>query len=229
MLNALITLFRKEEETLTTARNEFLEMLNITSGMFKAAVRGTWEEALDPGERSALYKADRRVNKLERAVRRRVETTMFLRGRETDLAACVLLLHVVKDAERIGDYCKNLSEIREYDARSLADDELSAELKEIADEVGRLLDATPAVMGTEGETDTAVGLLQEARELGKRCDQMLVRIARCDKDPSAVTVLVLLSRFYKRISAHTSNILSAVVMPLHKMDYFDERELPNRD
>jgi len=95
MLNALITLFRKEEETLTTARNEFLEMLDTTSGMFKEAVRGTWADALTPAERSALYKNDRRVNKLERAVRRRVETTMFLRGQETDLAACVLLLHVV--------------------------------------------------------------------------------------------------------------------------------------
>ena len=229
MLNALITLFRKEEETLTTARNEFLEMLAITSGMFKESVRGTWGDPLTPAERSALYKNDRRVNKLERAVRRRVETTMFLRGKETDLTACVLLLHVVKDAERIGDYCKNLSELREYDARSLADDALSAELREIASEVGRLLDATPGVMGIDSETDTAVSLLQEARELGKRCDQMLVRIASCDKDPSAVTVLVLLSRFYKRISAHTSNILSAVVMPLHKMDYFDERELVGQD
>jgi hypothetical protein len=36
---------------------------------------------------------------------------------------------------------------------------------------------------------------------------------------------VLLTRFYKRIAAHLSNVLSAVVMPLHKLDYFDEREV----
>jgi hypothetical protein len=38
-------------------------------------------------------------------------------------------------------------------------------------------------------------------------------------------VHVLLTRFYKRIAAHLSNVLSVVVMPLHKIDYFDEREL----
>ena len=36
---------------------------------------------------------------------------------------------------------------------------------------------------------------------------------------------MLLTRFYKRVGAHLVNILSSVVMPLHKVDFFDEAEL----
>ena len=35
----------------------------------------------------------------------------------------------------------------------------------------------------------------------------------------------LAARFYKRIAAHVLNVLSSVVMPLHKLDYYDEKRL----
>jgi hypothetical protein len=38
-------------------------------------------------------------------------------------------------------------------------------------------------------------------------------------------VLVLATRFYKRIGGHVLNVLSSVVMPLHKVDYYDEDEV----
>ena len=225
MLSALKTLFGKDSQTLVTAQAEFMEMLQRTQTMFKDAKRGVWETALTPDERQDLYRSDRRVNKLERSVRRRVLVAMNTRGSGTDLNNCVLLLHVVKDAERIGDYCKNLSELRDYDERDLGGEDVTATLRGIADELEEVFDATLPVMSPDGDIDTAVELLQSARELCKRCDQQLLRIAKCDKDPSAVTVHVLLTRFYKRIAAHLSNVLSAAVMPLHKQDYFDEREV----
>jgi phosphate uptake regulator len=225
MFSTLKTLFGKDPATLAVAQQEFLEMLSRTNAMFADANRGVWEAALSATERAELYRSDRRVNKLERSVRRRVLVAMNTHGSGSDLNSCVLLLHVVKDAERIGDYCKNLSELRDYDARDLGDDQVSATLRMIADEIQEIFVATPAVMRLDGEIDAAVELLQSARELCKRCDQQLLQIAKSDKDPSAVTVLVLLTRFYKRIAAHLSNVLSAAVMPLHKLDYFDEAEI----
>ena len=35
-------------------------------------------------------------------------------------------------------------------------------------------------------------------------------------------MLVLATRYYKRIGGHVLNVLSSVVMPLHKVDYYDE-------
>ena len=39
--------------------------------------------------------------------------------------------------------------------------------------------------------------------------------------------MVLLTRFHKRLGAHLLNILSSVVMPLHKLDFYDGRENPS--
>jgi hypothetical protein len=44
-------------------------------------------------------------------------------------------------------------------------------------------------------------------------------------DAATTTSLVLGARYYKRIESHLLNVLSGVVMPLHKLDYYDERVL----
>jgi hypothetical protein len=35
--------------------------------------------------------------------------------------------------------------------------------------------------------------------------------------------MVLLTRFYKRLGAHALNIISSVLMPVHKVDFIDEK------
>ena len=35
--------------------------------------------------------------------------------------------------------------------------------------------------------------------------------------------MVLLTRFYKRVGGHLLNVVSSVVMPLHKVDFYDEQ------
>jgi len=35
--------------------------------------------------------------------------------------------------------------------------------------------------------------------------------------------MVLLTRFYKRVGGHLLNVISSVVMPLHKVDFYDEQ------
>jgi hypothetical protein len=40
------------------------------------------------------------------------------------------------------------------------------------------------------------------------------------------TALVLALRYYKRIGGHPLNVLSSMVMPLHKVDFFDEDAAP---
>ena len=61
--------------------------------------------------------------------------------------------------------------------------------------------------------------------MAKRCDDLIRRIAAADYDGSTAVALTLGARFYKRIDAHLLNLLSGVIMPLHKLDYFDEKAL----
>jgi phosphate uptake regulator len=73
------------------------------------------------------------------------------------------------------------------------------------------------------DTERAHELLQTGQSAGKRCDQLLVALARSDFDAAQTTSMVLLTRFYKRVGGHLMNILSGVLMPVHKVDFYDER------
>ena len=65
-------------------------------------------------------------------------------------------------------------------------------------------------------------LVQVGRMAGKRCDNLLVELAKSDFNAAETTSMVLLPRFYKRLGGHLLNVLSSVIMPLHKVDFYDE-------
>jgi hypothetical protein len=58
--------------------------------------------------------------------------------------------------------------------------------------------------------------------MAQRADTLITRVARSDYDAATTTAVVLGARYYKRIGGHVLNVLSSVVMPLHKLDYYDE-------
>jgi hypothetical protein len=63
--------------------------------------------------------------------------------------------------------------------------------------------------------------LRKAHEVAKACDSQVSRIISGGECKSPA-VFVLLFRFFKRIVRHLTNIVSSVVMPIDKLDYFDE-------
>ena len=75
------------------------------------------------------------------------------------------------------------------------------------------------------DREQAMQNIQHGRDMAHRCDALITRIGRGGYDGETTTALVLATRFYKRIGGHVMNILSSVVMPLHKIDYYDEDEL----
>ena len=75
------------------------------------------------------------------------------------------------------------------------------------------------------DRERAVQLIQQGRDVAHRCDALITRISRGSYGPSRTTALILGTRYYKRIGGHVLNVLSSVVMPLHKVDYFDEAEI----
>ena len=103
----------------------------------------------------------------------------------------------------------------------LPDDEIVQELREIRNSVETSFKAAAEVF-TSSDHETAVELILQGRDMAHRCDALVERISRSGHDASATTALVLGTRYYKRIGGHILNVLSSVVMPLHKVDYHDE-------
>lgn len=223
MLKELLSIFRSDEP-LARMGDSFAEMLQLTHQMTLQAGQIFFGTSLAPDERTGIYKRDVAVNKLERAIRKQVIAHLSLKGTSPSLPYCLLLMSLVKDVERLGDYAKNLSEVRELHPRPLPDDEIVAELREIRTRVEAAF-AVSAEVFAASDHERAVALIREGRALAHRCEALVSRVAQSDYGAGTATAVVLGTRFYKRIGAHVLNILSSVVMPLHKLDYYDEKEI----
>ena len=77
----------------------------------------------------------------------------------------------------------------------------------------------------DSDRERAVGFIRQGKDYARRSDGLLTRIAAQEYEAGKVAALVLGARYYKRIGGHLLNVLSSVVMPLHKIDYYDEDEL----
>ncbi len=223
MLRQLISILRSHEPLSEMGEN-FAQMLKITNETTLKAGDIYFGEEFSPEDRTWVYKQDVKVNKLERKIRKQVIAHLSLAGHAADLPYCLLLMSLVKDVERIGDYAKNLSEVPDFHAGPLPDDAIVKELKEIRAGVETAFQAA-AIVFEKSDTERAVELIQQGQDLAHRCDKLVETIARSDHNASTTTAVVLGTRFYKRIGGHVLNVLSSVVMPLHKLDYYDEKVL----
>ena len=222
MLKELLTVFRSDNPIARMGK-DFGRMLDIAHDLTLRAGSLFFDGSTGPDERTAISKRDVKVNKLERRIRKQVIAHLAL-GNASDAPYCLLLMSLVKDVERMGDYAKNISEIYDDGGGPLPDDEQCSELRSIRAAVEATFGEVKGVFHTS-DFETAVGLAREGRDVSRRCDTLIGRIARSPYDASTTTSLVLATRYYKRIEAHLLNILSGVVMPLHKLDYYDEKRL----
>ena len=227
MLRELLSIFRSERPLAEMGRN-FTEMLKTTYEMTVAAGDVYFGDAESPEERTFIYKRDVSVNKMERTIRRQVIAHLSLAGTSTSLPYCLLLMSLVKDVERLGDYAKNLSEVRDYHPDPLPEDDFVGELREVRGRTETAFAATADVF-TTSDRERALELTREGRELTHRCDALIARVAGSDYSAREAVAVVMGARYYKRIAAHVLNVLSSVVMPLHKLDYYDEDVLGSED
>ena len=228
MLKELLAAWRGRD-ALADMFADFDHMLEETHWMFQRAVevffsRVDWHPLQDP-----LYERDKEVNKAERRVRARIVKHLTVQP-GTDVAACLVLMSVVKDAERIGDYCKNIFEIGKMFGHEYTSPRYLEPLKEIHATVTAMFDETRGAF-RESNTDQAREILKTFGVTGKKCDHLIEQLLR-QKDDMTTDEAVsygLLCRHMKRIGAHLSNIASSVVAPVESLDFMDERHVPSGD
>jgi phosphate uptake regulator len=129
-------------------------------------------------------------------------------------------MSVVKDVERVGDYSKNLYDLAKYgaDFSTALDLDLLAEYR---DKVGQLMDDSIAVFGNR-DSEAAQQLIDKADGFLDEYDSN-VKAAFKSEGPAADAVArALYFRFLKRITAHVMNLMTALVAPVHRLDYYDE-------
>lgn len=196
---------------------EFSKMLEDGRHIFDAAsnalLGGTDPETI----REDLFRTDRRINETEQRLRRMMVVHGTVRGTQS-FPSLLVMMSLAKDAERIGDYAKNV-----FDLAVLAPDfgseenrQLLIRLKdEVSNVVGRARDVHDAQ-----DAEGARSLLAECDRIQDVCDGNLERSLK--GEGQGTVAFALASRYLKRVAGHAANVATSLVMPLHKLDFFDE-------
>ena len=194
----------------------FLEMLQDGRHMFDVA-SGVLLSGGDPKVvREDLYTTDQRINRTQQALRRAMVVHGTVYG-TSSFPSLLVLMSLAKDAERIGDYAKNIYGLA-HDGAQLPEGTRRSELIELKDAVSKLLVRAHGLFQKQDEVAAARAFLEDADDIQKRCDSDLRKLfAVTDRN---VAGEVLLLRFFKRISSHCGNIVTSIVMPLDKLDFY---------
>jgi len=218
MWKELISLW-ESDNLLQQAWEETFEMLEIDEEMLLEACRSLRES--DSGEiNKEIRRKDKIVNKYERDVRRKVITHCTVQG-PTQLPAGMVLVSIIIDVERIGDYAKNMFDLAGYHPQRLHGGKFEDDLKRVEDAVKSLLPRTRACLESSDE-DEAMDLLGEFKWVNEAAENCLAGIVK-EEAPSIrsgdAAALALYLRVLKRINSHMRNIITSVVNPFDRIGY----------
>jgi len=214
--------FLKGKDSLSQEMELFGKMLTNAEIMFKIACKRLLEVEPIAAEEAheSIYKTDKKINKAERSIRRLILEHLAIQP-SIDLPSSLILMSVVKDAERVGDYAKNLFEVRDLLKTPLTSQQFRDYFDQLDQKVTIQFQKTKeAFLGSK--TDIANQVMDIEREVVKACDAGIKKLAQREVKTAEAVSVTLVYRYFKRISAHLGNVATAVIMPLSDLDYFDE-------
>ena len=219
MFKQIFNMF-KSDSLYEQALGECHEMLDIDLTMFKASI-----ESLRKSDSADInidiFSMDKKINAFERDVRRKVMTHLAVGGKE-DISSGLVLVSVVIDIERIGDYTKNIYDLAVNHSKKLNGGSIEDRLAEIEKISFKLFEDTIDAFKNQ-DIEKARGLMGSYKEnISIQSDAITNDIIAgkiSDLDTGSASAVGLYARYLKRIAAHSRNLISSIVNPFEKIGY----------
>ena len=205
-------------ERLEAVEGKVRTMLEHDRREFDLAMSALLGDVDPPSVNDELRATDRKVNQLEREIRRQlvVHSSVF-GGIETP--AVLVYMSIVKDIERVGDYAKNLLDLA-LDGADLSQAPDADEWHRLAAEISQYIaDAGAAFLARN--VDRSRELHTQGDQLLDLFDDRVSALVRGDDTGAQAIPRALAHRYFKRVVAHLMNLMSSVFMPIDKLDHFD--------
>ena len=215
--------FWKGKDFLVQVLEAFKAMLDDTESMFQSVCARLLDNADEPDLKKKIYEIDKKVNVLQKDIRKRIVEHLALQP-SVDTTACLLLMSVVKDAERLGDYAKNLLQVTEFLQKPIDRELFSQYFDNVDKDVLELFKHTKQAF-IETDLNMANLAWDYEKRIAKDCDDIVRNVAQSNLTVNEAVCFALIARYFKRIMAHLVNIATSVVLPLSDLDYFDEQRL----
>ncbi len=196
-----------------------VQMVKDSYQVYDGAMEALFGGGKSKATKKELRSTDRGINLAEQEVRRMLMLHVSIHE-SVDLPLVLVYMSIVKDVERIGDYAKNIYDLVRYGADfSEAPDR--EELERYRGAVGQLITDAADVF-SQRDTEAAQKLISKADGFLDEYDAHVKATFRFDGAPADAVARALYYRFLKRITAHIMNFLTGLVMPVDRLDYYDE-------
>ena len=216
-----ITALWKSENLLSQAWNESYKMMLISNEMFENAI-----SRLREGEKTKklkkLKKKDRKINDFHKSVRKKVITHFSISKSIEDIPNGLVLLSIVEDVERLGDYTKNILDLAIHYPKPLIAENLSSHLKKIEVEIQLMF--PDVIKSVEDNNDKLANKILKTygKSLAGISDNIVNNCIAGKHEfesGSEVASVALYSRYLKRIGAHLKNISTTILNPYDYIGY----------
>lgn len=218
MLKELFAIFKKDT-LLDRAYKRSYHMVDITWEMFVKAKRSLREMDINDFDIN-IHDRDIEVNKYLREVRRNVLSHLTIAGSD-DLYSGLILVSIIIDVERVGDYTKNIVDMAINHPAKLHGGMFEEDLKSVEAAVEDTFRRVRKTIETADAQD-ADNLLNDYQWVNRLCDQRVIDyIKGSDKNISSsdAVSLALYFRYLKRINSHLRNVATSVVNPFDQIGF----------
>ena len=210
----------KSDSLYEQALSECHEMLDIDLSMFKESIKSLRKS--DSAEINIdIFAMDKKINEFERDVRRKVMTHLAIGGKE-DIGSGLILVSVVIDIERIGDYTKNIYDLAVNHPKKLKGGNVEDRIAKIEKMVFNLFEESIDAFKNQDIEKARLLMSQYKKDISNQADDITNEIVMgkiSDLDIGSASAVGLYSRYLKRIAAHSRNIISSVVNPFERIGY----------
>lgn len=207
------------QSTIEEVEETLVVMMNNARHVYDEAMGAVFGGGKSKETKKDLKRTDKEINVAQQNVRRALVMHASV-SPGVDLADTLAYMSVVKDVERVGDYSKNLYDLAKYGADfSTAPD--FDELDGYRGRVAQLMKDATAVFASR-DAEAAQRLIDKADGFLDDYDSNVKMAFQSEGPASDAVARALYFRFLKRITAHVMNLMTALVAPVHRLDYYDE-------
>ena len=211
----------KSEDLLSQAWEESREMLEFSEDMFSSAIKYL-SRGVKIKKLKKLKKEDKKINEFQQNVRKKVVTHFAVSKNIDNLPNGLVLLNMVIDIERLGDYTKNILDMAIYYPEALVSEELLPELNTLENEVVSRFQKTCESVGRQDVVLAKHLLKTHQKSLAIVSDNIVHNCisGKIDfENNKQATVVPLYARYLKRIGSHLKNISTTMINPYEYIGY----------
>jgi phosphate uptake regulator len=209
----------KSQGVMAEVEEKTRRMFALARGQYSASVQALLEQKQPDFD---LYAQDREINRMVVEIRKRLVEHFAVACQEAGTG--LVLLKVINDIERVGDYAKNFMDLAKEIPGGLPQSRYCTRLKDLHPRVEGFFElAEKAVF--DGSQEAARQVLDGALEVSRTCKQSLRELLK-DQEIGAPEAIAcaLASRYLRRVAGHLKNVASTAVNPYSHIGYIQIKE-----